>query len=210
MSLFVDNNILIGYIFGSDNWSIKSSEVMRCNLKKFSSDTVKRECHDIYNKNVKKIRFEIQKIIREINKSKSIKPKKLLKFIDQFYSKDEITKYINTNHQEDKNTFNNGLRKLIADMELRCLINLQNLDNLITFCIRNLPYKEIYDIFKADGLVQIDPSDVEIIIDAHHVGLKVKDLILISGDYKHIIPRKELIKNNTSLKDVIGTGEFNL
>ncbi len=72
-----------------------------------------------------------------------------------------------------------------------------------------MPYKEIYQIFDADGLVQIDASDVEIIIDAHHIGLQVKDLFLITGDYEHIVKRRDLIRSNTSLKDVIGLGEFN-
>jgi hypothetical protein len=103
-----------------------------------------------------------------------------------------------------------GLRNLLADMELLCLKNLQILNNLLIFCTRDKPYKEIYQIFEADGLAQIDPVDVEIIIDAHHVGLQVKDLFLITGDYKHIVKRGDLIIRNTSLKAVIGLGEFNL
>jgi hypothetical protein len=97
----------------------------------------------------------------------------------------------------------------MRETESRCHANFQHLVKLVTFCNRDQPYNEIYQIFKADGLSEIDPFDVEIILDAHHVGLQVKDLFLITGDYKHIVSRKEIIKKNTSLKDVIGLGEFN-
>lgn len=97
----------------------------------------------------------------------------------------------------------------MRDTESRCLANLQNLGKLVFFCTRDQPYTEIYRLFEADGLAGIDPFDVEIILDAHHAGLRVKDLLLITGDYKHIIPRRGIIRSNTSLKDVIGLGDFN-
>ncbi len=155
MPLFLDNNVLIGYIFETDNWNSKSPKVMGCNLKKFSSNTVKTECYSIYEKNLRIIKVEFQKTIAEINKAKSIELKKLLAFIDTFYSKDVIIKYISNNLQKDKRMLMGDLRNLLADMESRCLKNLQNLDNLLTFCTRDKPYKEIYQIFEADGLVQI-------------------------------------------------------
>lgn len=209
IALFLDNNVLIGYIFETDHWNSKSLEVIKSPHKKFSSNTVKSESFDIFNKNLRIIKIELQKTIAEINKSKSFEFKKLLHFVDDFYSKDIIIDYFNDNPQKDKRELMNGLRNLLRNAESRCLTNFQSLDKLITFCTRNEPYKEIYHLFEADGLAQIDLTDVEIILDAHHVGLRVKDLFLITGDYMHIVPRRNLIKNNTSLKDVIGLGEFN-
>lgn len=209
IALFLDNNVLIGYIFETDHWNSKSLEVINSPHKKFSSNTVKSESFDIFNKNSRIIKIELQKTIAEINKSKSFEFKKLLNFVDDFYSKDIIIDYFNDNPQKDKRELMNGLRDLLRNAESRCLTNFQSLDKLITFCTRNEPYKEIYHLFEVDGLAQIDLSDVEIILDAHYVGLRVKDLFLITGDYMHIVPRRDLIKNNTSLKDVIGLGEFN-
>lgn len=208
IALFLDNNVLIGYIFETDHWNSKSLEVIKSPHKKFSSNTVKSESSDIFNKNIRIIKLEFQKTIAEMNRSKSFELKKLQSFIDDFYSKDVIIEFFNANPQKDKRELMNGLRELLRNAESRCLTNLQNLEKLITFCTRNEPYKEIYHLFEVDGLAQIDLTDVEIILDAHHVGLQVKDLFLITGDYTHIVPRRNLIKNNTSLKDVIGLGEF--
>lgn len=209
MPFFLDNNILIGYIFETDHWNLKSLAVINSIPRKFSSNTVHRECSEIYEKNIRIISRELQKTIAEIHRSKFLDLKKISSFIDDFYSKDIILMIFNRNPKSDKGELINGLRNLLRDTESRCLANYQRLDKLVTFCTRNQPYIEIYQLFETDGLARIDPFDVEIILDAHHVGLQVKDLFLLTGDYKHIVPRKDLIKSNTSLKDVIGLGEFN-
>jgi hypothetical protein len=205
---FLDNNVLIGYIFETDNWNSKSLEVMGCPIEKISSDTVKAECSGIYQKNIGKIKKEILRSIGEINKSKSIKVVDLELFTNTFYSKDVILSCINSNLNTDKSKIINGLRTLLRDAESRCLVNFNSIDKLITFYNRDKPYKEIYNIFEIDGLTRIDLVDVEIILDVHHIGLQVADLFFITGDYMHIIPRRDLIKKNTSIKDVIGLGGF--
>lgn len=208
IALFLDNNVLIGYIFETDNWNSKSLEVMGCTSRKFSSNTVKTECSDIYNKNIRIIKREFQKTIAEINRYPYFKYKKILLFITDFRTKDILVEFFRNNPEKDKKFLMNELRSLLRDAESRCVANLQNLERCIIFCMRNNPYKEIYGLFEIDGLAEIDPMDVEIVLDAHHVGLKVKDLSLVTGDYMHIMSRKDLIKDNTSLKDVIGLGEF--
>jgi hypothetical protein len=205
---FLDNNVLIGYIFETDNWNSKSLEVMGCHIPKISSDTVKAECSDIYQKNIGKIKKEILRSIGEINKSKPIKIVDLQLFTNTFYSKDVILSFLNSNLNNDKSKIINGLRTLLRDTESRCLVNFNSIDKLITFYKRDKPYKDIYNIFEIDGLTRIDLVDVEIILDAHHIGLQVAELLFITGDYMHIIPRRDIIKKNTSLKDVIGLGEF--
>jgi hypothetical protein len=209
LPFFLDNNVLIGYIFETDHWNLKSLAVMNSIPTKFSSNTVLRECSEIYEKNIRIISRELQKTIAEIHRSKSLDLKKLSSFINGFYSRDVILLLFNSNPKDDKKELINGLRSLMRDTESRCLANFQRLDKLVIFCIRNQPYNEIYRLFVADGLARIDPFDVEIILDAHYVGLQVQDLFLITGDYRHIVPRKDVIKSNTSLKDVIGLGEFN-
>jgi hypothetical protein len=209
LPFFLDNNVLIGYILETDHWNLKSLAVINSTPRKFSSNTVFRECSDIYEKNIRIISRELQKTIAEVHRSKSFDLKKLSSFINGFYSRDVILMFFDSNPKSDKRELINGLRNLLRDTESRCLANFQRLDKLVTLCTRNQPYNEIYQKFDADGLARIDPFDVEIILDAHHVGLLVQDLFLITGDYKHIVPRKDLIKSNTSLKDVIGLGEFN-
>jgi len=209
VSFFLDNNVLIGYIFETDNWNAKSLDVMCCDSKKLSSDTVQRECSEIYSKNIGKIKREFQKVIKELNQSTSLDMKKLSLIMDKFNIKEIIIKLIGSRHQANKELIKE-LRRLLRDMEYRCLKNYQNLEELVEIHTRNEGYKEIYQIFENDGLVKTDPIDVEIIIDAHHVGLQERDLSFISGDYEHIVSRKDLIESNTSLKEIIGLGQFEL
>ena len=209
MPFFLDNNVLIGYIFETDKWNAKSLDVMCCDSKKLSSDTVQRECSEIYSKNIGKIKREFQKVIKELNQSTSLDMKKLSLIMDKFNIKEIIIKFIGSRHQANKELIKE-LRRLLRDMEYRCLKNYQNLEELVEIHTRNEGYKEIYQIFENDGLVKTDPIDVEIIIDAHHVGLQERDLSFISGDYEHIVSRKDLIESNTSLKEIIGLGQFEL
>ena len=207
--IFLDNNVLIGYIFETDRWNSKACTVMKCDIKKFSSDTVCKECSDIYEKKVRIIKSEIRLTIRKLNNFKSFKSNKISSFIAQFNIKEIITKFFEANSNSSIKELSDGLRKLQRDMESRCLQNLSNIREVVSIHKRDKSYKEIYQLFQADGLVEIDSVDVEIILDAHHVGLEVNGLFLISGDYKHIISKKEVIIRNTSLKNVIGLGEFN-
>lgn len=209
MSFFLDNNVLIGYIFETDNWNGKSLDVMCCASKKISSDTVYRECSEIYMKKIRIIKNEFQKVITQLNKSNSLDMKKLSIIIDKLNIKEIITKFVESRHQTNKELIK-GLRILLRDMEYLCQKNHQNLVKLVEIHTRNEAYKELYQIFENDGLAKIEPVDVEIILDAHHVGLQERDLSFISGDYKHIVSRKDLIENNTSLKEVIGLGQFEL
>lgn len=207
--IFLDNNVLIGYIFETDRWNSKACTVMKCGVKKFSSDTVCKECSDICEKKLRIINNELRQTIRKLNQLQSFNIKKVRHILTIFNTKDIITNFFVANSNNSIKELSEGLRKLQRDMESRCLQNLSNIREVVSIHKRDKSYKEIYQLFKADGLVEIDSVDVEIILDAHHVGLEVDGLFLISGDYKHIISRKEVIINNTSLENVIGLGEFN-
>lgn len=208
--IFLDNNVLIGYVFETDRWNSNACTVMECSIEKFSSDTVCKECSDIYEKKLREIKSEIGRTIRKLNNLKSFKPNKVSFFITQFNIKDVLANFFEVYSNSSIKELIAGLRKLQRDMELRCLQNISNIRKVISIHKRDKPYKEIYQLFQSDGLTEIDFVDVEIILDAHHIGLEVNGLFLISGDYKHIISRKEMIIENTSLENVIGLGEFNL
>ncbi len=76
MNLFLDNNVLIGYIFETDNWNSKSLDVMTCTLERYSSNTVCQECEDIYKKQLRIIKKEFGYIIRDFNRKQSFNLKK--------------------------------------------------------------------------------------------------------------------------------------
>lgn len=210
MSFFLDNNVLIGYIFETDNWNSKSLVVMACTSEKYSSDNVKRECFDIYNKVLRDLRQEFNRLKKELKTSRTFKIETIKSFLysNTFEIADIIIDFLRDHSYSTPNEAILGLNNLQRTFEAHCHGNYVNIDSLVIFHSRTNPYQELYEIFKLNGFVADDPEDVEIVIDAHELGLSIDPLLLISGDYGHIISRKELIKENTSLKDVMGLGEF--
>jgi hypothetical protein len=69
MNLFLDNNVLIGYIFETDNWNLKSLDVMRCSLDRYSSNTVCQECRDIYKKNLSIIKKNLNTLSENLTEN---------------------------------------------------------------------------------------------------------------------------------------------
>jgi len=129
LPFFLDNNVLIGYIFETDNWNSKSLEVMGCNIPKSQVIQSNQNVLTYIRKIIGIIKKEILKSIGEINKSKSLKVDDLQSFTKNFYSKDVIISFINHNPGNDKSKIINGLRTLIRDAELRCLVNFIPLKN---------------------------------------------------------------------------------
>ena len=209
MNLFLDNNVLIGYIFETDNWNSKSLDVMGCECKRFSSNTVCLECSDIYKKNIRIVKGEFRRLIKKLNLTKSFNLNNISSFLDNFYVQDCLIEYFRNNPQNNVKNIISNLRNLQRDMEARCHANYQHINNLVKICARDNPYVEIYQLFKKDGLEEDEFFDLEIILDAHHVGLSLSQLFLITGDYKDIVSRKDMIIANTSLEGVIGLGQFN-
>jgi predicted nucleic acid-binding protein len=208
MNLFLDNNVLIGYIFETDNWNSKSLDVMASSLDRYSSNTVWQECKDIYKKNTGIIKKEFRHIIREFNRKQSFNLKKASSVLKKYSIGSCLIEYFENNPVDNIKAAKNQLRKLQRDMEKRCLDNYQHINQLVKICSRNNPYNDIYQLLETDGLAEEEFMDLEIILDAHHVGLNIGQMFLVTGDYRDIVSRKELILANTSLEDVIGLGEF--
>ncbi len=212
MHFFLDNNVLIGYIFETDHWNSKSLVVMAHSSEKYSSDNVRRECSDIYNKSLRTLRQEFNKIKKELRRSKTFKLETVKSFLytNVFEIDDIIMNFLKSNSYSTPAEAISGLNRLQRGFEARCHSNYQDIDSFVIIHTRNKPYRKLYEIFKSSGFVKDDPEDVEIVIDAHDLGLSINPLFLISGDYGHIISRKEFIRENTSIEEVIGLGEFDL
>lgn len=210
MNFFLDNNVLIGYIFENDHWNSNSLVVMVCTSNRYSSDNVKRECFDIYNKTLRTLRQEFYRLKKELRASRIFKIETTKSFLysNAFEIADIIIDFLRDYSYSTPEEAISGLNNLQRTFEARVHGNYLNIDSLVIFHSRINAYKELYEIFKLNGFVAEDPEDVEIVIDAHDLGLSINPLLLISGDYGHIVSRKEFIKENTSLKDVIGLGEF--
>lgn len=210
MNFFLDTNVLLGYIFETDNWNSKSLEVINHNTPKYSSLSVCYECTHKYENKLKGILKELRKFGKKIRVSKQLDDLESYLLDECFITGDILLEFLNRNIGASKNELMTKFTEFQRGTETRCHLNYKCLLNEITFHQRHVPHRDLYNLCMSCGFVSDDADDVEIIIDAHDLGLNIETLLLITGDYKHIVPRRNFIIKNTSLSDVIGLGEFNL
>jgi hypothetical protein len=91
------------------------------------------------------------------------------------------------------------LIKLLRDVQRRYdkeyIDRFNKLKEIVTIHNREKPYLEIRKLL--EEFIE-DWDDIQIILDAHYVGNLSKNIILITGDYNHIVPNKKLICTHTS------------
>ncbi|WP_048040091.1 hypothetical protein [Methanosarcina mazei] len=209
MNLFLDTNVLLGYIFETDHWNYKSLEVVNCFTPKYSSLDVCKECTYKYESKLKGILSELRKFGRKIRLSKTLDDLESYLRDECVITGDILIEFLNLNTNVSKNELMIRFTEFQRGTEKRCHSNYKYLLNEITFHQRHVSYDDLYNLCLACGFVSDDADDVEIVIDAHDLGLKIDTLLLVTGDYNHIVPRRVFIINNTSLSDVIGLGQFN-
>jgi len=103
-------------------------------------------------------------------------------------------------HKNNINILVDIIRVSQDSFEADCDFRRDEIGELVYFCDRNLPYIEIRN--ELEKFIP-DQDDVPVVLDAHHVGLIIENLILVSGNYWDISAYKRLICKNTSLADVI-------
>lgn len=210
MNFFLDTNVLLGYIFETDNWNQKSLEVVNYHAPKYSSLDVCNECTHKYESKLKGILTELRKFGKKIRLSKSIGELKSYLLDECIITGNILLEFLSRNNSASKNELIKKFTEFQYETEKRCHLNHKYLLNEITFHERHTSHSDLYTLCVSCGFVSEDADDVEIIIDAHDLGLRIETLLLITGDYKHIVPRRKFIISNTSLSDVIGLGDFNL
>ncbi len=210
MNLFLDNNVLIGYIFETDHWNSMSLSVMSQKTPKYSSNAVKDECNHKYTSSLRKISNELNKFKKQMRTSNSLKDLEFYLNDTNFKTKDILLDFLKSDPNVNISDFIKKFMNLQWNVEATCHSNYEHILQVIHFHERNKPYKSLYDLCISDGFVTDDYDDVEIVIDAHDLGLNIQNLFFITGDYNHIVSRKQFIIENTSISDVIGLGEFNL
>jgi len=210
MNFFLDTNVLVGYIFETDNWNLKSLEVVNHPAPKYSSFDVCNECTYKYESKLKRVSSELRKFGKKIRLSKSFDDLKSYLQDECVVTEDILLEFLSRNERLSKNEFITKFTEFQRGTEQRCHLNYKHLLDNIMFHQRHVSHDDLYKLCVSCGFVSDDADDVEIIIDAHDLGLTIENLLLITGDYGHIIPRRNFIIDNTSLSDVIGLGEFNL
>jgi len=206
----VDSNVIIGYIFdNADSQGKYAKIVIEDRDEKHSGQYVKRECFGLYGKGrCNTIRNEIAKEIRRVRYALD-KGLSLEQILDQMEEKGcrtyIVVQDISKDYKSDILSLKEALKEGQLDFETDCIDREDLINKTVKFHDRYLPYSEIYDIL-SKSIEDLD--DVEVIIDGHHVGLKISNLVLVSGNYRDITVFKRLICENTSLADVRSLKSF--
>ncbi|MDY0385931.1 MAG: hypothetical protein RBT65_02115 [Methanolobus sp.] len=210
MNLFLDTNVLLGYTFETDHWNGKSLDVISHRYVKHSSVNVSTEFEHNSQTMIRKIKGMFNRFKREARLSKSKKEIESYLKIEDFEIKCILLDLIQKSGSSNINDIINYVNQYQVAFEKRCLLNVNYLKSIITFHNRKTAHTDIYDLCVLDGFVKEDPADVEIVIDAHDLGQKTNPLYFITGDYGHIVSRKEFIENITSIEKVIYLKHFDL
>jgi len=93
------------------------------------------------------------------------------------------------------------ISELKDDYENECLNRFSRLSdrNFLNLHRRRTDYSELYD--GLTGFID-DPDDIEVVLDAHDLGLSVPEIVLWTGDKAHIAINRETIVKLTDISDV--------
>lgn len=212
MNFFLDTNVMLGYIFETDNWNSKSIQVINYNARKYSCDYARKECCDIYNSKLQRILHEFRRFQKKLLLAKSLKDVETYIQNNDFETGTILLEFLNNHKLGTLAEIREEFAKFKIKPEIRCRDNYNHIQNEINFHTSITPHKELSDKLQDHGFLDIykgDADDFEIIIDAHDLGLIIHNLLFITGDYTHIVSKKNLIISLTSIEDIIGLGEFN-
>ena len=209
MNFFLDTNVMLGFIFETDNWNSKSSEVFKHSAPKYSSCYAQKECQHRYKSQLNRALRELRLFFKKIHLAKSYQ--ELNSQIQNNFpiTRDILIDFLKVNNSLELSELANEFSKFKLKTEIKCKENYKKISGIISFHTSQYPHRELANILQKCGLLQEDCDDIEIIIDAHDLGLTVGNLVFITGDYRHIVSRKNDIIQNSSIDDIIGLGEFN-
>lgn len=201
---FIDSNVVIGYIFYNGDGQGKFAKPVMDSLEdKHSGTFVQKECFGT-NQNGrcstvgKQIAKEFRKVIAALKRGKMVSD--ILAYMAAKHCRTySIVNDIIKMYGHDTSLLINMLDTSKNDFETGCVLRQDEIYKIVKFHDRNLPYRDIYDVLRKH-ICDID--DIEVILDAHHTARDIKELILVSGDYNHVTPFKNVICDNTLLIDV--------
>lgn len=207
MELFLDTNVLVGYVFKTDNWNSQSFYVISSRFDKYSSCNVKQEFKRKCREKVKTARSDMEEILIKLSRKKTaIDHKKLMSILNKHYLKPSITTLWDAKlSTRDPKILINELRGIMRDFDVEYQRNNSALDGCITFVDRgNEKYNDIYLKLQDTGLKRSNSADFYIVLDAHHVGLtKSNNLHFVTSDWEDIVKRKDAIIGCTSIINII-------
>jgi hypothetical protein len=213
LNYFIDSNVVIGYYFQyADHWGPDALKVFSSDKQIHSGSSVKEECFGCDEKSGRCNTIK-NEVLRNFSQAVTIliktqSPLELIgTAIDNKWRIVNIIQDMILQYESDIESFVTDLKnakwKFEADCNDRC-DELHN-GNTVIFHTRSEAYTNIYRILEREIS---DIADIEVILDAHHVECEGTNVLFISGDYDHIIPKIPFILENTLLQHIVPLGSF--
>jgi len=203
---FVDSNVLIGfYFFCGDHWGTQAKKVIEKPEVKHTSTTVWHECfgdggagrcRTVFSE----IKSEFHSAISFLTKDQYSPTELYYVAVDDNWKIREIIEELVGKYQNDVKEMVRKIRKAEWRYEVDCedRLNQLNKSSILEVHNRDMNYPNTQRIL--DSAID-DPSDVTILLDAHHVGVIISGLDFVTGDYEHIVQQKH-ISNVTYLDSI--------
>ena len=202
--------MIIGYIFRSgDHWGPAAEKIVHDSQENHSSTFVMGECFGTenggkYGTIKSKILKEFRRAIAflRLNPSSS---NLLTEARERSWRIYEILNDLVQKYPNDENLIIQKLRNSQIQYEIDCNHRskiIQN-DSLIRVHTRDLSYTEIWTLLRP---YVNDDDDLEVILDAHHVGHQIHNLALVTGDWHNIASQKTIIISNSKIADILFLG----
>jgi hypothetical protein len=213
LDYFIDSNVVIGYYFNyTDPWGTDALKVFSSNKQIHSGRTVKEECFG-YDEKTGRCNSIKNEVLRNFSQALTIliktqSPLELIcTAIDNKWRIVNIIQDLIPRYESDIESFIKVMRDARWKFEADCNDRADELHDgtTVIFHDRNEAYSHIYKILKTE--IE-DIADIEVVLDAHHVECKGTNILFVTGDYDHIVPKIRFIIDNTSIQQIVPLGSF--
>ncbi|MDD1689761.1 MAG: hypothetical protein LUQ66_03785 [Methanoregula sp.] len=207
MPFFLDSNVLIGFYFScADQWGNQAKKVIEKTGVKHSSTTVWHECFgDGGAGKCRTIFYEIKDEFRaaiNLLTKENYPPTELFCLaVAEKWKTLEIFQELVGKYQHDTKELVRKIRKAEWKYESDCDTRLAQLRKPAVLQIHSRVNEYLATKRHLDTMIE-DPSDVVIVLDAHHVGGIIQDLNFVTGDHNHIVRHRDFIVQHTNISDV--------
>lgn len=211
MPYFLDSNVIAGYIFyNTDHWGNAAVRVFDDQEPNHSGSSVRRECFGeggYDSGRIRTIRREVASVLRQI--IFHIKKGKTLDQAVTVVESDRIGEIIGGVRTiitvSPGRPVEGILRTCLNDFEGEVVQRVSIVEKQCIWHRCTSPYREIYNTLTS---CISDRDDIEVVIDAHDAAQSVSDLVLVTGDYRHLVPNIGEILTHTAISDVKPLGSF--
>jgi hypothetical protein len=202
--------VIIGYIFRSgDHWGSAAEKIVHGSEEIHSSTFVIRECFGTENGGkYGTIKSKILKEFRRAIAFLRLNPSSSNLLTEARARSWRIYGILDDLVQEyptDSNLVLQKLRNSQIQYEIDCNNRSEIIQNgsLIQLHTRDQPYTNIWTLLRPHVN---DDDDLEVILDAHHVGHQIRNLALVTGDWHNIASQKTIIISNSKIADILFLG----